>query len=269
MFGSRICDRLNDLAIRGYRTIHANKGSFGEGIVRFWGVTFPRCFRREWKLFLVSFLAFAVPFFGMFFAAKYQMDWVQAILGPSGMESMEGMYGKNADTMDHLRGKYGSDFMMFAHYINNNVGIDFKLYAGGLLYGIGTLFFLVFNGLHIGAAAGYANEVCDPEKFWGFVSGHSSFELLGMIVVGMAGLKIGFALLAPGQLSRGQALGKAARDSLPLLIGGALMTGLAAVVEGFWSAEKVAAVTKYWVGIFFWVVHVAYFLFVGRGYRGA
>ena len=50
------------------------------------------------------------------------------------------------------------------------------------------------------------NHACNPESFWSFVAGHSSFELLGMIVSGMAGMRLGLALLRPGRLPRVRAL---------------------------------------------------------------
>ncbi len=269
MFGHRICDRLNGLAIRGYRQIHRKRGAFGEGAIRFFLGTFPAAFRREWRLFAVVSFVFWVPFFAMWWSADQEIEWVQALLGPESMSSIEGMYGKDADSVEHLRQEHGSNFMMFAHYINNNVGIDFRLFAGGIFFGIGTLFFLIYNGLYFGAVVGYVEYAGEPELLWKFVAGHSSFELLGMLVVGMAGLKMGFALLAPGQLSRGDALTRAGRDGLPLLIGGACMTAMAAVVEGFWSAQPISTSTKYAVGIAFWVLHLLYFVLVGRGYRGA
>lgn len=269
MFGHRICDRLNALAIRGYRQIHRKRGAFGEGAVRFTLQTFPQAFRREWKLFMVVSMVFWLPFFAMWWSAEREIEWVQALLGAEQMASIEGMYGKDADSVEYLRQEHGSNFMMFAHYINNNVGIDFRLFAGGIFFGIGTLFFLVYNGLFFGAVVGYVGYAGEPELLWKFVAGHSSFELLGMLVVGMAGLKMGFALLAPGQLGRGEALARAGRNGLPLLIGGACMTALAAVVEGFWSAQPLAAPVKYTVGIAFWGLHVLYFIFVGRGHRAA
>ncbi len=269
MFGHQICDKLNGLAIRGYRAIHRKRGAFGEGAIRFALGTFPQAFRREWKLFLVVSMVFWGPFFAMWWSADREIEWVQALLGAEQMASIDGMYGKDADTVEHLRQEHGSNFMMFAFYINNNVGIDFRLFAGGIFFGIGTLFYLVMNGLFFGAVVGYVEYAGEPELLWRFVAGHSSFELLGMLVVGMAGLKMGFALLAPGQLSRGDALSKAGREGLPLLIGGSLMTVLAAVVEGFWSAQPIEANVKYTVGIAFWVLHLFYFTFVGRGHRGA
>ena len=269
MFGHGICDKLNALAIRGYRTIHRKRGAFGEGAIKFVMQTFPRTIRREWKLFAIVSAVFWLPFFAMWWSADKEIHWVQALLGSEQMASIDGMYGKNADTVEHLRQEHGSNFMMFAHYINNNVGIDFRLFAGGIFFGIGTLFYLIYNGLFFGAVVGYVEYAGEPELLWRFVAGHSSFELLGMLVVGMAGLKMGFSLLAPGQLGRGEALTKAGRDGLPLLIGGALLTSLAAVVEGFWSAQPMAPNIKYTVGITFWGLHLLYFVFAGRRFRGA
>ena len=46
------------------------------------------------------------------------------------------------------------------------------------------------------------------------------------------------------------------------------MTSLAAVVEGFWSAQPIDTNIKYMVGVAFWLMHLLYFVFVGRGGRG-
>ncbi|NQX00392.1 stage II sporulation protein M, partial [bacterium] len=141
---------------------------------------------------------------------------------------------------------------------------------GGSGGGLGTLFFLLFNGLQLGAAAGYVNHACNPESFWSFVAGHSSFELLGMTISGMAGMRLGLALLHPGRLPRVRALVEASKEALPLIYGAALLTTLAAVVEGFWSAQGwVPSEWKYLVGILGWVAHAAYFLRAGRGARAA
>jgi hypothetical protein len=42
------------------------------------------------------------------------------------------------------------------------------------------------------------------------------------------------------------------------------MTTLAAVVEGFWSAQGIPSEWKYLAGIFGWVLHIAYFSLAGR-----
>jgi uncharacterized membrane protein SpoIIM required for sporulation len=108
------------------------------------------------------------------------------------------------------------------------------------------------------------NHACNPESFWSFVSGHSSFELLGMVVSGMAGMRLGLAILRPGRLPRTRALAEASKQALPLIYGAALMTTLAAVIEGFWSAQRIPSEAKYAFGIAGWILCAAYFLIAGR-----
>ena len=43
---------------------------------------------------------------------------------------------------------------MTGFYVYNNVGIAFRCFATGVLFGLGSVFFLVYNGLTIGAVAG-------------------------------------------------------------------------------------------------------------------
>ncbi|MBK1882188.1 stage II sporulation protein M [Luteolibacter pohnpeiensis] len=264
MYGDRLHERLNGLVIRGYNVIYRGKRGGFEHAVSFVTWRFPCAVRREWRLFLLCSLVFWLPFFAMILSAKHDMSWIQSVLGPAGMASMEQMYGGKEQQIAHLRSEYGSNFMMFCFYIYNNVGIDFRIFAGGMAAGVGTLFFLLFNGVYMGAAAGYVNQVGNPESFWTFVIGHSSFELLGMIVAGMAGMRVGLAILNPGRLPRVRALVEATKRSLPLIYGAAVMTAMAAVVEGFWSAQEIPSNIKYGVGATGWVLVSAYLLLVGR-----
>jgi len=269
MYGGNITERLNNLVIRGYELLYRTRRAGWEKVVAFVTVDFPQAVRNEWRLFWLCSVVFWIPFFVVMFSAGHDMRWVQAILGADGMASMEQMYGGKEEQISHLRSEYGSNFMMFCYYIYNNVGIDFRTFAGGMLAGLGTLFYLLFNGLFMGAAAGYVNHACNPESFWTFVIGHSSLELIGMVVSGMAGMRVGLAILNPGRLSRVRALMAGAKEALPLIYGAGLMTTLAAVVEGFWSAEPFPSALKYSVGTVGWILLIAYFLFAGRRGRDA
>ena len=269
MYPGQLIDRLNTLVIRGYKLLYRSRKRGWEAALRFAVAGFPQAVRAEWRLFWLCSALFWIPFFAMMLSAKWDIDWIRAALGPEGMAGMEQMYGGQEEQISHLRSEYGSNFMMFAFYIRNNVGIDFQIFAGGIVACLGTIFFLVYNGIHIGAAAGYVGYACNPESFWSFVAGHSSYELLGMVVAGMAGMRLGLGVLKPGRLPRGRAMAEAAKKALPLVYGAGVMTALAAVVEGFWSAEAINVQVKYGVGIAGWVLHVAYFLLMGRGGRAA
>ncbi len=264
MYGARITERLNALVIRGYEVIYRRRRMSWQRAVEFVTEGFPRAVRKEWRLFWLCNAVFWVPFFALMLSAGHDVRWIQAVLGADGMASMEQMYGGKEEQLSHLRSEYGSNFMMFCFYIYNNVAIDFRIFAGGMLAGVGTLFFLLFNGLHLGAAAGYVNHACNPESFWTFVAGHSSYELLGMVVSGMAGMRLGLAILRPGRLPRVRALAEASKQALPLIYGAALLTTLAAVIEGFWSAQRLPSELKYGFGIAGWVLCTVYFLMSGR-----
>jgi uncharacterized membrane protein SpoIIM required for sporulation len=264
MYGPRITERLNELVIRGYELIYRTRRGTWESVVLFLVEKFPQAVRREWRLLWLCSAVFWLPFFAMMLSAHHDIRWIQAVLGADGMASMEQMYGGREEQLSHLRSEYGSNFMMFCFYIYNNVAIDFRIFAGGILGGLGTLMFLLFNGVQLGASAGYVNHACNPESFWSFVAGHSSYELLGMIVSGVAGMRLGLAILRPGRLPRVRALVEASKASLPLIYGAALLTVIAAFVEGFWSAQGISSEWKYTVGIIGWVLLIAYFLLAGR-----
>ena len=263
MYGLRLCDRLNELVIRGHKHLYRTSSRLGEGLLRFIAVDFPRAFRRDIKLFWVNFAFFAVPLFGLILAARIDPRWSHAILGTEMMTQLESMYGSDSP-IEHLRTEFGSNFKMFAFYIMNNIGIDFRIFAGGIAFGVGTLFFVVFNGLFFGAATAFIHEAANPESFYTFICGHASVEILGMLVAGMAGLHIGLGLVYPGQRGRKQSLLDAAKRSLPFLYGAGLLTFLAAIIEGFWSATATPPMVKYIVGALWFVALVVYLSFAGR-----
>ncbi|MBC8126899.1 MAG: stage II sporulation protein M, partial [Gloeobacteraceae cyanobacterium ES-bin-144] len=68
-------------------------------------------------------------------------------------------------------------------------------------------------------------------------------------------------------LPRVRALTVASKQALPLIYGAALMTACAAVIEGFWSAQRIPSEVKYAFGICGWILWVVYFLLAGRGGR--
>ena len=60
--------------------------------------------------------------------------------------------------------------------------------AAGLLFGLGSVLFLIFNGLIIGAICGHLTEIGYGQTFWSFVIGHGAFELTAIALAGAAGL---------------------------------------------------------------------------------
>ena len=157
---------------------------------------------------------------------------------------------------------------MFGFYIYNNIGIGFRTFASGILFGVGAVFFLVFNGLSIGTVGGYLTQAGFSDTFYPFVAGHSSFELLAIVFCGAAGLKLGFALLSPGNWRRIDALKRASHDAVQIVYAAAVMLLIAAFIEAFWSSSTALPVpVKYVAGVSGWVLLLAYFFLAGRKAR--
>ncbi|MEM9479973.1 MAG: stage II sporulation protein M [Verrucomicrobiota bacterium] len=266
VYGRHLTDRLNEIVIRGYNLIYRPSLPLFEGVMKFFGHTFPRAVRAQAKLFWFNMLLFWGGFIAMVLSVEFDPVWVQALLGAEQMEMMENMYNERGP-QEALRERFGSDFLMFCFYVYNNIGIDFMTFAGGILAGVGSCFFMIFNGLFIGAATGYVHYACRPDTFYSFVAGHSSFELIAAVISGTAGMVLGMAILRPGRKTRRQAIADAGRTALPLILGAASMTFVAAIIEGFWSAQPLVPELKYFVGILFWALVTVYLLFAGR--RGA
>ncbi len=77
-------------------------------------------------------------------------------------------------------------------------------------------------------------------------------------------MRLGFALLSPGSLSRRESLRQAAGRAIQIVYGAAAMLLAAALVEAFWSPARWApASAKYAVGAALWAVVFLYLGFAG------
>jgi uncharacterized membrane protein SpoIIM required for sporulation len=257
-------DLERELALRvrrGHQLIYRQSRLRFSDFLRVLVVDFPRQVRRERALFWIAFASFFVPLFGLFQGVLLDPELAFAVLDPESASEYRQMY--EPVEVDE-RGLSG-DVLMFGHYIQNNVSIAFRSFAGGIFLGIGALFVSIYNGVAIGTVGGFLVGEGLGGQFWPFVAGHSSLELLGLVISCMAGLKIGLTLVLPGRKRRLDALFDAARDSVPLLWGMTAMIMAAAVVEAFWSSSRfLPAGLKISVGLLGWAALALFFLLAGR-----
>ena len=262
-YSADLVDRLNRLALRGHHAMYANRRRESQQVLGFLLAGFPRLVRQEWRLVVAAALLFFGPLLALIAILQQFPDFVHYLLAPEQIASFHQMY----DPSNRRIGMREADtsVMMFGFYIWNNVRIGFQTFAGGLLAGVGSAWFLGANGVIIGAVAGYLTQAGFGETFWSFVAGHSALELTAIVLSGAAGFRLGLAVIAPGNLTRKAALVAAAKPAVRLMYGAAMMFLGAAFVEAFWSPlTEVAFDLKIGAGIAAWVVLLAYFLFAGR-----
>ncbi len=266
LYSPHLINRLNRLVLESHQIMYGERRQLFKTMARYVLADFPARVRQKWRLVLLSALLFYVPFVGMITAIQVNPDMVYTVMNGATLRKLEYMYNPdNRETVGRDWDRKGdTDLMMFGYYVKNNTGIGFRTFASGLIFGLGTIFVVLFNGLFLGAAAGHLTQIGYNETFWGFVAGHSALELNAIVLSAAAGLQLGFAVLAPGRRTRLRALREEARDALKLMYGAAGMFILAAMVEAFWSPLSwVPTNVKYGAGLAMWVLVLMYFLLGG------
>jgi uncharacterized membrane protein SpoIIM required for sporulation len=109
-------------------------------------------------------------------------------------------------------------------------------FAGGIFLGVGSLVLLGFNGLLIGATAGHFANRGLLAYLLEFILGHGLLELFAIWVAGAAGFLLGRSVVAPGDLSRSDALVLSGRTAVRMVGGAAVLLVAAGLIEGFVSA---------------------------------
>lgn len=268
-YSASLVEALHGRVLAAHQRIYGAAPAQRNSLLAFIGSGFPALVRQEWRVVLAAFLLFFVPIAVMLAVLQHYPDGVFLLLSPEQVGQYQDMYAPDAKHLGRPR-TASSEWQMWGFYIANNVRIDFQCFAGGIAFGVGAVFFLIYNGLMIGSVAGHLTQLGYIETFWGFVSGHSAFELTGAVLAGAAGLKLGIALIAPGNRSRLAALKASAATAGRLVAGAAGLTFLAAFIEAFWSPGRgIPVEIKYGIGVFLWICTWGYLLLVGKAHRAA
>jgi uncharacterized membrane protein SpoIIM required for sporulation len=225
---------------------------------------FPRAVRDHAGFVWIAAALFAIPTIVLGLLVYFRPELVLSVVDANNVAGYEQMYSNAAEQLGRPRGAQ-TDWGMFGFYIRHNVGIAFQCYAAGLFAGVGSIFFIAFNGALAGAIGGYLTERGLASTFFSFVVTHSAFELTAIVLSGAAGLRLGYSLLAPGRRTRVQSLVNAARESVVIVYGVAAMLLIAAAIEAFWSsATWIPLPMKYSVAAVCWIAVLSYLTLQGR-----
>jgi uncharacterized membrane protein SpoIIM required for sporulation len=257
-------DRLDRITADAHQVIYQRREFGLTRIKRALLRDFPRAVRAHAVYVWTSAALLAVPMLIVGFLVFQRPDLILSVTDAESAAEYEEMYSDSAESIGSTRGPE-EDWLMFGYYIRNNIGIAFQCFAAGIFAGVGSMFFLVFNGVFFGAVAGFLTERGLSETFYSFVVTHGAFELTGIVLSGATGLRLGHALLAPGRLSRVQSLTKAARETTVIIYGFVTMLLIAAAIEAFWSSARwIPLPLKYSVAAVCWLGVLGYLTFQGR-----
>ena len=258
-----LLDRLERLTADAHQIIYQRR-EFGLARIRQAILTdFPRAVRAHAAYVWTSAALFFLPMLLVGWLVFQRPDLILSVTSAEQAAQFEEMYSDATQSIG-ARGA-DSDWMMFGFYIRNNIGIAFQCFAAGIFFGVGSMFFLLFNGIVIGAIAGFLTERGLGATFYSFVVTHGAFELTAIVLSGAAGLRLGQALVAPGRRTRVQSLTQAARETTVIIYGFMVMLLIAAAIEAFWSSARwLPLPLKYAVAALCWIAVLGYLTFQGR-----
>jgi uncharacterized membrane protein SpoIIM required for sporulation len=229
--------RLNHLAGRGYRVVYRRSHGrrFAGEARRFFTVVAPAAFRRERAFVLGAALLLVLGTLVGFGAVLADPANAERLLPPQfHQESPRARVERieaGDERVDSLEAASAFSAFLFSH----NIRVSFLAFSLGALTVVGGAWILFYNGVLLGAVA--AAYVLDGVTvfFLAWVGPHGALELPAAVFAGAAGLRLGRALLLPGESSAREALRQALPSVWRMLLVTVLVLVVAGLVEGSFS----------------------------------
>jgi len=255
----RLINYLNSLVIRAHGRIYRAEAHGGQRIRDFFLRELPRTFRRTWRYTALSSSVFFLFALLGFLGTKYDPEFSEIVGVEPAFRELK------IETKTHWWEELNESNQLGATSIfTHNIQVTIYTFAFGALFGVGTLFYLAYNGAIIAAVlaltyrAGFGNDLLT------FMAGHGVIELSCVFIAGGAGLLIGSALILPGDLSRADALKTRGMEAVRLMIGVAVLLVLAGIIEGFISPAPISSVVKFAIAGITGLALYAYLFLAGR-----
>lgn len=153
--------------------------------------------------------------------------------------------------------------------MTNNIQVTLLAFAAGIFFGLGTALVVAYNGAILGAVAGGAIANGNGAEFAEFVTAHGVIELSCIAVTAAAGMRIGYAIVAPGPRRRSRALVEEAREAIAIVLGTVPWVVLAGIIEGFVTRAGFGLAPGIVLGVGVGAVYWGLVLVRGRPQRAA
>jgi len=132
--------------------------------------------------------------------------------------------------------------------MTHNLTVSFGTFASGIVFGAGTFYFIVYNGLLLGVIGTACHQYGMSVLLWSFVAGHGALELPSILIAGGAGFRLGHAMLFPGALRWKDSVAQGGVEAARLVSGIIPLLVIAGTLEGFFSPSQAPVWLKFTVG---------------------
>jgi uncharacterized membrane protein SpoIIM required for sporulation len=149
---------------------------------------------------------------------------------------------------------------------SHNIVVSFFDYAGGILFGLGTIYSLYMNSMLLGVLSGVENQHGANGLYWSLIVPHGVIELTAFTIAAAAGLKLADALVRARPRPRAEVLREHGRRSVAVVLGTIPLLVVAGTIEGFVTPSSASIPVKLAVAPISGALLAAYLL---RGRPGA
>ena len=254
---------LNELAVAAHSVLYAYSQSSAPLNWRASYDVFARSVRAVPAALLLSNLMFWIPLLLAFFTVQLNPIMAVELVPPE-------FYNFEPPSADHMHEiPQLTRPVVATSIIANNIQVTLLLFALGLTCGLGTTAVLIFNGVHIGAVAGWMTYQGQGRAILGWILPHGSTELIAIILAGTAGYALADAILAPGLLTRVEALKKAGLLALKIELGCMFMLLVAGLIEGLVSPSSIGFGPRIVILVSSITIWLLYFSQAGREKEGS
>lgn len=253
---AEVIEYLNGLVVRSHNTVYrVPSRAQWRRVGEFFTDTYPRKLRRLWPFVLIS----AIVFFGSSIFA-FVLSYSDPALGKLFIPPQFAGALRPGGTSDYEESPLPAGTMapLSAFIMQNNIKVGFMAFAGGALGGTVTLYALLQNGLMVGGLSGAMHHYGDVLPYYSLIIPHGVVELWAIVIAGACGLRLGWAVIAPGRYTRWEALKQAAPDAAAVMLGTVVLFVVAGLIEGFVTPAPIGPYAKIGVGIVSGVLMVAY-----------
>jgi uncharacterized membrane protein SpoIIM required for sporulation len=259
--------RLTRLVAAASGVVYGKRARSWRTLRTFFVVTFPAAVWHQRRAIAVAAVLFVVP---AFLVAVWLLNDTVAL-------DASGSPGERRHYVDEQFEQYYSEqpsAQFFTQVTTNNIRVAFMAFALGSLLCLPGALILVYNSLALGQAAAWMISEGDTLRFWGLILPHGALEITAIVVASGAGLSLGWAAIAPGDRTRGQAMMEEGRRAVVIVLGLMATFVAAGLIEGFVTGSGLPAGIRVAIGVSAWTVFVAYLYVQGRaaaalGYTGA
>ena len=234
-----LLSHLNDLVGRAAGLIYGGRRKRRLRAGVFFFSTVPRTFRATLVYSVTATALFLLAALVAASLTSREPAWADELSSPQIRKVVESFIDSDAPS-----GQYFSDTqaLMGADQLSsmiviNNIKVALFAFALGLSFAAGTVWVLISNGMMLGAFVGvgaYHDRLVD---LIAIVAPHGVLELSAIFICAGAGLMIGWALISPGDRLRADALSRAAREAVVLVVGCIPIFAVAALIEGVFSPQ--------------------------------